>query len=127
MSPVGFHYTAVLVFSLAALAQWPSVQLLGIVVGLLALAGVGYSIFVLVRVVQSDMSDSADVIAYGATPAVAYAVLAVTGRMFFTETEAAAQIYACALVVLIVANIRNAWDLMLSMIWRHSAPKGKRK
>lgn len=128
MSPVGFHYTAVLVFSLAALAPWTSPQLFGVVTATLAVIGVVYSLFVLVRVVQSTLSDGADVIAYGATPAVAYAIVAVAGRLFFTGNEIAAPVYACALVMLIVVNIRNAWDLMLSMIWQHSSPpKGKRK
>jgi hypothetical protein len=79
-SPVLFHYTYVLFASLAALVPVNTETSLAAIIGITALAGLAYTIFILVRVMRSSAADIADRFGYGASPLAAYAAaLAVSG------------------------------------------------
>src|SRR5581483_9638782 len=121
-------YTAVLFFSLVALVPSHSPTSIGIVAGVAALAGLGYSVFILVRVHLNEISDLADRLGYGVCPAVAYAAILGSAVLLCRESEMGPDAFASALVLLLVVNIRNAWDLMMSLVRRHApAPKKGRK
>ena len=53
-------------------------------------------------------------------PALCYAALLAAAAMIYPKSEYAAEDLAGALLLLMIVNIRNAWDLMLSMV-RHQA------
>ena len=67
-----------------------------------------------------------DYLAYGLLPAVAYVALVAAALMIFKEMDYALDVLAAALLLLLIVNIRNVWDLMLSMV-RRQAESAKRK
>src|SRR5689334_22948368 len=69
MSPIIFHYTCVLFVSLMMLVPDMTERRLAVIV---ALAGFGFSVAVLIGVAHSASSDIADRFGYGAGPLAAY-------------------------------------------------------
>ena len=62
-------------------------------------------------------------IGHGLLPAVAYLGAAGRQRMIYLDRAYALEVLAGALLTLAIVNIRNAWDLTLSMVRRHAAKK----
>jgi hypothetical protein len=118
MSPIIFHYTCVLFLSLMALIPDMTARPLAIIVALVALAGFGFSVAVLIGVMRSGASDLADRFGYGASPLAAYAAALVAAGFLWTHASAGPNILAGALVLLLLVNIRNAWDLTLTFARR---------
>jgi hypothetical protein len=121
MSPVVFHYTAVLFLSLIALIPTQTLQSLGWSVGFVAAMGFVYALFICVRVVRADIADMADNFGYGGSPAAAYAVALVAAWLLAKNSPAGLNVLAGALLLLLIVNIRNAWDLTLSLARRHAS------
>lgn len=120
MSPIIFHYTCVLFLSLMTLVPGMTARRLAIVVALVALAGFGFSVAVLIGVLRSATSDLADRFGYGAGPLAAYAAALVAAGFLWTQASAGPNILAGALVLLLLVNIRNAWDLTLTFARRRT-------
>jgi hypothetical protein len=90
-------------------------------IGAASLFGIGVSIFAIVQLLRHSWTHYVrDHLAYGVMPAICYAALIAAAAMIYTKSEYAAEDLACALLLLMIVNIRNAWDLMLSMV-RHQA------
>jgi hypothetical protein len=68
MSPVIFHYASVLFLSLIALIPTHTAISLAAAIGVVAAVGL-----LLIRVLRDPVGDTADALAYGACPLVAYA------------------------------------------------------
>jgi hypothetical protein len=126
MSPIIFHYTCVLFVSLMTLVPDMTEGRLAVIVALLALAGFGFSVAVLIGVVRSAMSDLADRFGYGAGPLAAYVAALIAAGFLWTHSTAGPNILAGALVLLLLVNIRNAWDLTITFARRRigSPPQG---
>lgn len=126
MSPVIFHYTCVLFLSLMTLVPDMTERRLAVIVALLALAGFGFSVAVLIGVMRSAASDIADRFGYGAGPLAAYIAAFVAAGFLWTHATAGPNILAGALVLLLLVNIRNAWDLTITFARRRvgSPPQG---
>jgi hypothetical protein len=122
MSPVAFHYANVVFLGLVALIPSQTWESFGLTLGIAALGSLAYSIVILVRVLRDSRADMADNFAYGAIPVVCYAVGLVASVLILEESKAGLNVLAGAALLLLVVNIRNAWDLMLSMA-RRSAEK----
>lgn len=122
MSPVVMHYASVLFLSLVALAPDHTRMSLSLIAGVVAAAGAGYSLFVLTRVTRRT-TDLPDRLCYGAGPALAYAAVMVAAWLFLSGSEAGPDVLAAALVLLLLVNIRNAWDLTLTMVRTHNSKK----
>jgi hypothetical protein len=122
MNPVVVHFTAVFVTASLTLAPLQSVQLFVFVVGAGATAGVVYSIYATRRVVKLT-KDPTDRLCYGAIPGIAYAAIVAAAAMIQTHIEAGPDMLAGALLFLLVVNIRNAWDLTVDLVRRHSDRK----
>jgi hypothetical protein len=60
-----------------------------------------------------------DYLAYGLLPSIAYLVLLAAAVSIYQEKDFGLNALAGALLLLTIANIRNAWDLMLTMVRRH--------
>ena len=115
MSPVVFHYAAVLFASLIALIPTQTPQSLGLSIGLLGAGGAIYSIFIVVRLFRDDVPDLADHLGYGMLPLAAYGAVLVT-----RSAPSGVYVLASAFLLLLMVNIRNAWDLTLAFIKRQS-------
>jgi hypothetical protein len=122
MSPVVFHYANVLFLSLIALVPTQSWQSFGLVIGLASIGSVIYSIVIAVRVHRNAISDLPDRLCYGAIPAVCYATGMVVALLLFAKNPAGLDLLAGAALLLLVINIRNAWDLMISLARRVNRP-----
>jgi hypothetical protein len=119
MSPVVFHYSNVLFLSLVAMVPGLTPRLLGVIIGIAALGSLIYSIVVIVRVFRSSMADLAERVAYGSMPVVVYvAGLVVSWLLLRGHVDAGLNVLAGAALLLLLGNIRNAWDLMLSLAYR---------
>ena len=122
LSPVVFHYANLLFLSLIALIPTQTWESFGLVTGAAGIGSVIYSIVVALRVHRNSISDLADRLCYGAIPALCYAMGPVVTLFLFEEKPAGLDLLAGAALALLVVNIRNAWDLMLSLARRVNQP-----
>jgi len=120
MSPVVFHYTNILFLSLIALIPAQTPESFGLTIGIAAAGSLVYSIVICVRVMRHSLSDLADRLAYGCAPLVAYAAGLVAAGLILTGHPASLNVLAASALLLLVVNIRNAWDLMLSLARRNA-------
>src|SRR6266851_1325218 len=86
-TPVVFHYTFVLFVSLLALVPIETDTSLGVIIGLSAAAAFAYSIFILIRVLRSAVTDFDDRVGYGVCPPLGYAA-ALAAAVFIFEHSA---------------------------------------
>jgi hypothetical protein len=121
-SPVAFHYTAVLFASALALAPTQTPTSLGVLLGGSAAIGFVYAGFVVRRLLTDNIADLPDRLAYGLAPLIAYSAILVAAVLFFLGSGGAADVLASGVVVLLIVNVRNAWDLLLAMARRRNQP-----
>ena len=122
LSPVVFHYANLLFLSLIALIPTQSWESFAVVIGVAGAGSVIYSIVIAVRVHRNAMSDLADRLCYGAIPALCYATGPITALFLLEEKPAGLNVLAGGALLLLVINIRNAWDLMISLAQRVNPP-----
>ena len=122
LSPVVFHYANLLFLSLIALIPTQTWESFAVVIGVAGAGSVIYSIVIAVRVHRNAMSDLADRLCYGAIPALCYATGPVTALFLLEEKPAGLNVLAGGALLLLVINIRNAWDLMISLARRVNRP-----
>jgi hypothetical protein len=115
VSPIAFHFTSALFVSAAALVPTHTRLTLGVLVGLNAVAGMIYAAFVLRRLLTDNIADLADKLCYGAIPLFAYVAGLAAAALIFGGSIHAPEFLAGTVVLLLVVNIRNAWDLMLAL------------
>ena len=72
---------------------------------------------------KADNSDWADRLAYGLAPLIAYAAALIAAALFLNGTRGAPEVLAGALLLLLMVNIRNAWDLAIFLVRRQGASK----
>jgi hypothetical protein len=112
-SPVLFHYTYVLFVSLIAPVPDTTDASLSFIVGISAAAALGYSIFILRRVLRSSVSDIDDHLGYGVSPSLAYLVTLIAAIFIDLHSPIGPPLLAGALIFSLLVNIRNTWDLTL--------------
>lgn len=112
-SPIVFHYTYVLFVSLVALFPIDTDWSLGATVGASAVIALVYSCCIFVRVMRASAVDLDDRLSYGASPLVAYAAALAAAVFVFEGSIIGPPLLAGALILLLLINIRNAWDLTL--------------
>jgi hypothetical protein len=121
MSPVVIHFTSV--FFLSAVALFPSHQakFFAALIVATALIGATVSTYITVQVVRTDMTNYIeDYFAYGILPDLGYLALLAAAASIYLEKDFGLDALAGALLLLAIVNIRNAWDLTLTMVRRHS-------
>jgi hypothetical protein len=119
-SPIVIHFAVVLF--LAAIALVPSHHRLFFVVliGGTGLVGLIVSAVTTVQLLRNNWTRYlVDRLGYGLLPAMAYIALLVAAAMMQGGHEFSLDTFAGALLLLMMVNIRNAWDLMLSMVRQH--------
>jgi len=122
LSPVVFHYANLLFLSLIALIPTQTWESFALVIGVAGAGSVIYSIVIAVRVHRNSISDLADRLCYGAIPALCYATGPVVALFLLEDKPAGLNLLAGAALLLLVINIRNAWDLMISLARRVNRP-----
>jgi hypothetical protein len=118
LSPVAFHFTAVLFVSAVALVPAHTPASLSLLLGVSAGVGVVYAVFVTRRLLSDGIADLPDRLAYGLSPLVAYAAILAAAVLFYRGAEQAVEVLASGVLVLLIINVRNAWDLLLAMARR---------
>ncbi len=122
LSPVVFHYANILFLSLVALVPTHTPQSFALTIGVASIGSFAYSAMIAVMVHRHSISDLADRLGYGLIPVLCYAAGLVSSWFLFQRSPAGLDVLAGAALVLLVVNIRNAWDLMLSFARRTAAP-----
>jgi hypothetical protein len=130
MSPVVVHYSAILVCSAAALApEHAPLLVFAVVAGSCAIFGFIVAWVTTAAVIKSAQGDTnivlTDHLAYGALPAMTYCALLVAAIYTAMGRPWALYLLAAALLILMVVNIRNAWDLVLTMVRMQSKRERK--
>ncbi len=110
-SPVLFHYTYVLFVSLIALMPDVTETSLALIVGVSAAAACAYSLFIMRRVLRSNVTDIDDHIGYGVSPPLGYAATFAAAIFIYAHSTIGPPLLAGALIFSLLVNIRNTWDL----------------
>lgn len=118
MTPVVFHYANILFLCLIALIPSQTWESFSIVIAAASIGSFGFSLLVMVRVHRNSISDFSDRLGYGAVPMLCYATGLVSSWLILKEEPAGLNLLAAAALALLVVNIRNAWDLMISLARR---------
>jgi hypothetical protein len=120
MSPVVIHFTSVFFVSAAALLPWHYAMSFAALIAATALIGASISTYITIEVVRTDMTNYVeDYLAYGVLPGLGYIALLAAALSICLEKDFGLDVLAGALLLLAVVNIRNAWDLTLTMVRRH--------
>ncbi|HTQ83339.1 MAG TPA: hypothetical protein VMI47_08730 [Pseudolabrys sp.] len=123
-SPIIVHFTAVFFISAVALVPAHSPTFFAMLIGASALCGIAVSAFTTIQLLRNHWTDYLqDHIGYGLLPLAGYVALIAAAVMIFTQHAEALDVLAGALLLLLIINIRNAWDLTLSMVRRHGDNK----
>jgi hypothetical protein len=120
-SPVVVHFSAVFFLSAVALIPGHRAVFFAGVIGVCALAGLAVSLYATIQLLRHDWTSyKQDHLGYGLLPTVSYVALLVDAGLISAESEFAVDVLAGALLVLLLVNVRNAWDLTLSMVRRQT-------
>jgi hypothetical protein len=97
-SPVLFQYTYVLFVSLVALMPDTTATSFALIVGVSAAAALAYSLFILRRVLRSNVTDIEDHIGYGASPPLGYAATLAAAIFIYAHSAIGPALLAGALI-----------------------------
>ncbi|MGC2712869.1 MAG: hypothetical protein WA366_05780 [Pseudolabrys sp.] len=124
MSPVVIHFTSVFFLSAVCLVPSHGPVFFAVLIAGTAIVGVAVSIVISVWVVRTEMTQYLpDYFAYGLLPVGAYLALLVASIMIYLGRDYALEVLAGGLLLLAIVNVRNAWDLTLSMVRRHAGQR----
>jgi hypothetical protein len=120
ISPTVVHFTSVLVLALLALVpthDWLTLA------GLLALVGAAGGIYTANLWMQLFVRrrfdvDIVDRLFYAALPSLGYLLLLLAAFFLLWQSEAGLDLLAAAQITLLLAGIRNAWDMMMWIVIR---------
>jgi hypothetical protein len=127
MSPVVIHFTSVFFLSAVCLVPSHGPTFFAVLIAATAVIGVAVSIVISVWVMRTDLTQYLpDYFAYGLLPVGAYLALLAASFMIYAGMDYALEVLAGGLLVLTIVNVRNAWDLTLSMVRRHAGERSSR-
>ena len=122
MTPTVIHLSTVLLGCLLAMVpslDWPAAS---VAFGIGSLAGLVYSARTALRVAGSQVI-FVDRIWYGVIPMFAYGVIFAGAVMLLLQDRVALETLAVGLVLLVVASVRNSWDLIVFYAQRTDGPR----
>src|SRR5215217_6607204 len=113
-TPTVVHFSIVLLLAGVLSAPWQTYSSLGLLLGLAGLGMVFYSIIVMRRMrhVPHYQSTLEDWLWYMAFPLLANILLIVAGFVLPNQPSSALYIVGLAMLLLLLAGIRNAWDMV---------------
>lgn len=121
LSATVVHFSSVLCVSLCVLAPLPGVLVLGCLVAAIGCIGMIYCGFVVLDSVRDGLAkniDWDDQIWYAGLPIIGYLVLSGSGVAEALQIEYAELVLTGAIVLLLIAGIRNAWDITIWAVTR---------
>ena len=118
ITPTVVHFASVLFACFVAVIPSHGWHSLGGVIGIGGVAGVIYSGRILVNVIirHSFNVDLTDRMFYALIPLVAYLLAVAAAVLLFEQSRMGADLIALALLVLLFAGVRNAWDMMVWIV-----------
>jgi hypothetical protein len=118
ITPTVIHFAAVLFACLVLIIPTHSWHSLGLVLGVGGLAGTIHSGRLLVHLLIRHRFnvDLVDRTFYVLIPLVAYVIALVASGLLFAQEKIGAELIAAALLILLLAGLRNAWDMMLWIV-----------
>jgi len=127
LGPTVAHFTALLVIAILALPPVHSWQTLAALVAIVSLIGLAYALRVLVQMLRGPYKvELVDWIFYISAPILAYCALLASAWMLYRESEWGLEAAAVAMIALMLAAIRNAWDMMLWIILKVPSEPGRK-
>jgi hypothetical protein len=120
-SPVVVHFSAVFFLACIALVPGHRAAFFAVLMAAAGVFGLGVAAYTTVKFFGRYRTPYvSDHLAYVALPIVAYCGLLAAAIFAWIGRDETLEVLAGALLLLLLVNIRNAWDLMLSMVWRHA-------
>ena len=123
MSPVVIHFTSVFFLSAVCLVPSHGPGFFAVLIGATAVIGVIVSIVISTWVVRPNDALPSGLFRLRSLPVSAYLALLARRHHDLLDRDYAPEVLAGGMLLLAIVNIRNAWDLTLSMVRRHA---GKR-
>jgi hypothetical protein len=122
-SPVVVHFSAAFFLSCVALAPGHAAPVYAALIAATAAVGLCVSASTTVKFLARYRTPYwTDHLAYVLCPILGYVALLVAAALAYARHSEAPDVLAGALLLLLLVNIRNAWDLMLSMVRRRVEP-----
>jgi hypothetical protein len=121
LSPTIVHFTAILVTCLIAIAPSGPGNTIGFLLICDGLAGLGYCGWICRRMIKHGffaMIDIVDRLWYALLPTSGYLLVAVAGMRLLLGANHGPEILAPGVILLLLAGIRNAWDMTVFIIER---------
>jgi hypothetical protein len=129
LGPTVVHFSSILVLCLLALLPQHWWMSLAALAGLIGVGGFVYSAVVLARLLRRMRSGPAvelvDRIFYAWLPALAYLIVLGAAALLYRQSEWGMDAVVAGMIALLVAAIRNAWDMMLWIALRVPAEPRK--
>jgi hypothetical protein len=120
-SPVVVHFAAVFVISALSLVPTHRGTFYAGLIALCAVTGAILSSYISFQLLRNRWTNYLqDHFGYGLLPLAGYLALLLSAWLIVTRHEFALDVLALSLLALLVINIRNAWDLTLSMVRRQT-------
>jgi hypothetical protein len=126
ITPTVMHFAAVLFSCVLITIPTHGWRTLGGLLGTGGIAGTIYCGRILVQIVVQHRFnvDVSDQLFYALIPLVGYLLLFISAVLLFMRLPASANLIAAGILVLLVAAIRNAWDMMVWIVIRAPTSKG---
>jgi hypothetical protein len=113
LTPTVAHFSAILFAALFSSIPSLGWRGFGGLIGAGALAGLGYCarVFFLIVVKRRFKVDIDDRVFYAAIPLIGYLTLVAAAALLISRSPIGADLLAAALLILLFAGVRNAWDM----------------
>jgi len=120
ISPTVVHFTTVLVIAVLAVVPTHEWVTLAGLLALVGLAGAIYSakLWIQLFVHRRFDVDIVDRLFYAAIPLVGHLLLLAAAFLLLRQSEAGLDLLAAGQITLLLAGIRNAWDMMIWIVIR---------
>ena len=118
LSTTVIHLATVLFGSMLVMVPVWTPRTQALVAGVAGLAGVGYSVHVIWGFRKHPGTVLSDWCWYAIFPLAAYAVLAGAAGLGLYDIVGGLDLFAAVLTVLLIAGIRNAWDMLVFLATR---------
>jgi hypothetical protein len=126
ITPTVVHLAAVLLAGLVIVVPAHTWTSLGGVLGAGGLAGIVYCVRILVQLLirHSFNVETIDRLFYVLIPLIGYLLVLVSAVLLLIAARASADVMAVAIFVLLIAGLRNAWDMMVWIVLRTPSSGG---
>jgi hypothetical protein len=120
MSPTVVHFSAILFICIVAAIPSQTWRSLGALLLLGGTAGIAYSarIWVQLFIRRSFEVDVVDRMFYALIPALGYLLVVLSALLLLAQSTLSLDALAAALITLLLAGIRNAWDMTMWIVIR---------